>query len=339
MTDKSPLVSVLMPVYNAERYLTEAIISILYQSFTDLELIAINDGSHDRSKDILEDFAAKDSRLRIINQPNAGIVAALNNGAAIARGTYLARMDADDISFLERIEKQIKALEKHPNAILVATGFEVIDENSEFMYREIVQTRDADIKRAMLLYNPLAHGSTMFRKDAFMAVGGYSDKCGPTEDYELWTRLAQRGEFIGLEDLLYKWRQNRKGITFTNNPAMQEYTAKNLAKYWSQSDIEIVSRADIIACGNYYLKNSKRYGPDTKNITYANIAQLGVKLIKNGRKWDGLKQLILLASTSRTGYKAAYYRVITIIRIQIRNTLARQKSSVGSDIEIDSIRN
>ena len=201
----------------------------------------------------------------------------------------------------------------NPEVVLVCSGFEVIDENSEFMYREIIPRANTDLKRTLLLYNPIAHGSVLLRKSAVEKVGGYSADCGPTEDYELWMRLSQEGDFVGVEDLLYRWRQNRNGITFTNNVAMQEHTKKNIENYWRQTNISVVPRHTIIATGRYYLSTSRRYGPDAKNIVFSNIAQVAVKLIKHGRIKDGLLQLFLLASTGRTGLKYTVHRVNHIV--------------------------
>lgn len=314
---KSPLVSIVMPVYNAEQYLAEAVVSILNQTYKNIELVAVNDGSKDNSQAILEEFAKNDTRLRIIRQKNTGIVGALNRGIKESKGVYIARMDADDVSFLRRIEKQVKLLDEAPNAVLVATGFEVIDEDSEFMYREIIPRANADLKRTLLLYNPIAHGSVLLRKAAVEKIGGYSADCGPTEDYELWMRLSKEGDFLGVEDLLYRWRQNRNGITFTNNAAMQEHTKKNIENYWQQTPVSIISRSDIITTGKYYLDTSRRYGPDTKNIVFSNIAQVAVKLMKHGRIKDGVLQLLLLASTGRTGLKYAVHRIHHIVRTQV----------------------
>jgi glycosyltransferase involved in cell wall biosynthesis len=317
---KEPLVSFVMPVYNAEEYLVESVYSVLNQTYNNIELVAINDGSKDSSKKILEEIAAKDDRLTVINQENTGIVGALNNGIAHAKGDYIARVDADDICFLRRIEKQLPHLLDDPEVVLVCSGFEVIDENSEFMYREIVPTQDEDIKRAMLLFNPIGHGTVLLRKAAVIELGGYSADCGPTEDYELWTRLSKVGKFVGIEDLLYRWRQNRNGITFTNNPAMQHHTKINLENFWKSSDIRPMNRREIMQTGKYYLDNSLRYGPDTKNIVYSNIGQVAAKLIKHGRTRDGLMQLLALASTGRRGLHYAWFRIYIILKSRITKT-------------------
>jgi glycosyltransferase involved in cell wall biosynthesis len=317
--NQNPLVSIVIPLYNGEQYLTEAIISILNQTYKNIEVIVVNDGSKDRSKEMIEEIARTDSRVIVINQENTGIVGALNNGIATAKGPLIARMDADDISFLTRIEKQVDAFLDNPEAVLVCSGFEVIDEDSQYMYREILPTRSSEIKRTLLLYNSIAHGSVMFKKSAFDAVGGYSDKCGPTEDYELWGRLTTQGEFIALEGALYRWRRNTQGITLTNNPAMRTFTLKNIETFWKNQPPVLLSRNDILEIGNYYLSHARQYGVDMKNISYSNIAQISFKEISRGNVLFGIKQLLILSSTGRTGLRWTLKRFWAIIDARILN--------------------
>lgn len=316
----NPLVSIVVPLYNGEKYLTEALSSLIYQTYSNIEIIIVNDGSTDRSQEIVEQFAAKDPRINLISQSNTGIVGALNNGVRQAKGSLIARMDADDVSFLSRIEQQVEAFQINPQAVLICSGFEVIDENSQFMYREILPTRSAEIKRTLLLYNCIAHGSVMFKKTAFDAVGGYSSDCGPTEDYELWGRLSVQGEFIALEGALYKWRRNSQGITLTNNPAMRAYTLKNIEAFWSQQPPRTLSRGEISEISTYYLKNTRQYGVDMKNIAYSNIAQIAFKLINQGRVATGLQQLLVLSSTGRTGLRWTFKRLWTIISARVHQS-------------------
>lgn len=315
----NPLVSIVMPLYNGEEYLHEAIASVIYQTYENIELVIVNDGSKDRSEEIVRSFAKNDSRIKLINQENTGIVGALNNGVAQAKGSLIARMDADDISFLDRIKQQVEAFNSNPSAVLVCSGFEIIDEKSQFMYREILPTRNSEIKRGLLLYNLIAHGSVMFKKDAFNAVGGYSDKCGPTEDYELWGRLATQGDFLAIEQALYRWRKNLNGITHTKNKAMIEYTKKNIQAFWEKNPPSFVSRKEILEIGNYYLNHSRQYGVDMKNISYSNIAQMSVQKIRRGNIRDGVTQLIVLCSTGRTGIKWTFKRFATVINARLFN--------------------
>ncbi len=319
MSEKNPLVSFLIPIYNAEHYLTESLISHLYQSYENIEFILVNDGSTDSSKEILEEFAKNDSRIKIVNKKNGGIVSALNEGLSVSTGEFIARADADDISFIHRIKKQVAAIKNNYKAVLVASSFEVIDEDSEYMYREIMPTRSVDIKRALYLRNIIAHGSTLMRTSTLKKLGGYSADCGPTEDYELWTRLATEGDFIGIEEPLYRWRQNRNGITFTQNSSMQKYTETIKDKYWSSVKPRSISRKEIVKTGSYYLAHGNKYGVDMKNVVYDNIAQLSAKLIRSGRTLEGIKQLTALSSTGRTGLRYSIRRITTIITTRIKN--------------------
>lgn len=315
--DTNPLVSIVIPLYNGEKYLTEALISILYQSYTNIEIIIVNDGSQDSGPKIVERLAKTDKRIVLINQENTGIVGALNNGIAVARGELIARMDADDISFLDRIEKQVEAFNQNEDAVLVCSGFEVIDEESQYMYREILPMRDSEIKRILLLYNCIAHGSTMFKKSAFEAVGGYSADCGPTEDYELWGRLASTGKFIALEGSFYRWRRNSQGITMTENPAMRMYTLKNIEAFWQAQPPHFVDRSSIVEIGDFYLSHTRQFGIDMKNAAYSSIAQLAFKEINRGNVFLGLKQLFVLSSTGRTGIRWTFKRMAVILRARL----------------------
>src|ERR1051326_2264165 len=126
-SSRPPFVSVLVPVYNAARYLDVAISSVLRQTFSDFELIAVDDGSKDDSKKILEHFSANDARIRVISRPNTGIVGALNDGLAVARGEFIARMDADDVALPGRFQAQLDYLRGHPDCIAVGTAVQIID--------------------------------------------------------------------------------------------------------------------------------------------------------------------------------------------------------------------
>ena len=123
----APTVSVVMTVYNTERYVGEAVGSVLGQTFGDFEFVIVDDGSTDRSTTILKDFAARDPRIRLVSRPNTGIVAAANEGIGLARGRYLARMDSDDVCLPRRFETQVNYLEQHPECVLVGSRVTVVD--------------------------------------------------------------------------------------------------------------------------------------------------------------------------------------------------------------------
>ena len=197
-----PLVSVVMPVYNSEKYLKESIGSILNQTFKEFEFIIINDGSNDNSLEIIKSF--KDSRIIVINQTNGGISNALNNGIRIARGKYIARMDADDFSLKERLAKQLCFFLENPGYVLIGSNATFIDVNGEILYNSNLVLTDMEI-RNLLPSNPFFHSSTMFLRDAFYETGGYNELIRHHfEDRILWSQMSKFGKLYNLsENLIY----------------------------------------------------------------------------------------------------------------------------------------
>lgn len=219
-----------MSVYNGQEYLAEAIDSILAQTFKDFEFLIIDDGSSDDSPDILDAYAQKDKRIKIIRQTNKGLVAALNKGLGLSRGTYIARMDADDVSLPGRLQKQI-ALAKSSGAALVGSGFYYIDTHGRKISSQSVWEEDPELKRALYAGNPFAHGSTLFLKDAVVKAGGYRGNVGPAEDYDLWLRLAPSHVFAACPEILYKWRVNPRGLSHSNSGLQVSSAAKLRSAY------------------------------------------------------------------------------------------------------------
>lgn len=210
---KSPLVSVVLPVFNGERYLFEAIQSILNQSYKNFELILINDGSTDKSPGIIKDFAGLDSRIVVISRENRGLVESLNEGIVAARGKYIARMDADDIACTKRFEKQVAFLENNANVGILGTWVEIFGENQ---VSKIWQPPPKDEEcRAMLLFsNPVAHPSVMMRKQLFDNFKiRYRKEFKNIEDYDLWVQAMDVTAFANLPEPLLRYRQLETGIT------------------------------------------------------------------------------------------------------------------------------
>ena len=310
MAGKKPRISVIMPVYNNAEYLKEAIDSILEQTFTDFELVAVNDGSKDGCDAILEHYAKIDSRVHVVHhKQNAGLVASLNDGIAASKGEFIARMDGDDVSFPRRFEQQMAIFNAQPDVVLVAGGFEVIDEEGEFLYREVVPANDRDIKRSMLLRNPIAHGSVMFRRAAYDAVGPYTNDYGPTEDFELWMRLRTAGAFAGLEATIFRWRVNSKGITKNNNSRQITTMKAHTQKLWETYFPEIIPAKTLRQDGRNYFNAYKKRGFSMREIMFSDNAQIALQMIKRGRLITGLHQLFAVAFCTRTGLKVALHRL------------------------------
>jgi len=214
---QSPEVSVLMPTWNAGRYVAEAVESVLSQSFKDLEVLIIDGGSTDQTLAILSGF--RDARLRVLSAPSAGIVAALNFGLEQARAHWIARQDADDISLPRRLETQWKMLNSNTHAIFSHTDVEFIGEGSATAGRARFPRTQALVALRLCFQCPIVHSTVMFKKEAALAFGGYREP--QAEDYALWGRLIESGRFIGLPQKLLKFRIHTESASSRNREPMQ----------------------------------------------------------------------------------------------------------------------
>jgi len=210
---KKPQITVLMPAYNAEKYICEAIMSVLRQTYTDFELLIVNDGSTDRTAQIIRAFS--DERIVFIDKKeNEGVAAALNTGLKIARAEYIARFDADDICYPERLEKQLRFLQQNPDYVLVGSDVDYMLDNGDhlFSFKCIAHTHE-EIMQKMYFYCPFVHPAVMFRKQPVLDAGGYQQNGHNFEDYLLWTNLASTGRMRNLAEPLVKYRLNPFSIT------------------------------------------------------------------------------------------------------------------------------
>ena len=204
-----------MSVYNGERYLVEAIESILNQTFTDFEFIIINDGSTDGTADILRSY--KDRRIRIFEQSNIGLTRSLNRGVALARGEYIARMDHDDLSMPERFARQVAFLDAHPEVGVVGTACLVYNEVRGIEWKYAVATSDDECRRDLIKGNQFVHTSVMMRKSVLQAVGAYNEAYRYLQDYELWVRLAGRTRLANLPEVLVVRRYHWGAVSTTRS--------------------------------------------------------------------------------------------------------------------------
>jgi hypothetical protein len=211
-----PIVTVLMPVRNGERYLDAAVGSILTQTFSDLELLVVDDGSTDESLSMLQAHAANDARVRVETQPGRGVAAALNRGLANARGRYVARMDADDISVTGRLAQQVSLLERDPTLVLVGSCVDVLDAGGSVVAR-LDQPSAADAVRDQLIDgNCIVHPTVVFRTDAVRGAGGYRSCFVHAEDYDLWLRLSEKYRLANVPERLLGYRVHPDQVTSDN---------------------------------------------------------------------------------------------------------------------------
>jgi glycosyltransferase involved in cell wall biosynthesis len=209
-----PPISVLLAVYNGGRYLRAAVDSILAQTFGEFEFIIIDDGSTDGSSALLAEYAAKDSRIRLVSRPNKGLTATLNEGLALARGEFLARMDADDIALPQRFERQIAYLREHPECVLLGSRVMLVDPEGMPIRPWCHQLEHADIDTAHLNRGwPVVHPAVMMRTDAVRRVGAYRDQYNTLEDLDLFLRLAEVGKLANLPEILLHYRQHFDSVT------------------------------------------------------------------------------------------------------------------------------
>lgn len=210
-----PKISVIMPVYNGEKYLREAIDSILAQTYTDFEFIIIDDGSADTSQQIVRSYT--DPRIRFYqNEHNMGVAATLNRGLDLAAGEYIARMDADDISLPTRFEFQVDFLDKHLHTAVVGCEVYFFDENG-FIRNGGYSSNFRQMKVDLFFFCGLAHPSVMMRKSMVRRVGGYDLSFNGLEDYELWSRISDSYEITAIPHVLFKYRIH--GSQVTKNPS------------------------------------------------------------------------------------------------------------------------
>lgn len=226
-----PIVSVLMSVYNGEPYISDAIESILSQTFKAFEFIIIDDGSTDRSCDIIEKYKANDPRIILVKQTNQGLVSSLNKGLGIARSPLIARMDADDIALEERLEKQVLFINSHPDVLALGTAIRLIDQANKPIKDIVFPTRSEQLLPLMKKSNQMAHPSVLFSRDAVIEIGGYREILQYAEDYDLWLRLSEIGRIENLSEVLLLYRDHTSNISKTHN--LKQWMATLCAKYAS----------------------------------------------------------------------------------------------------------
>lgn len=225
-------VSIVMSVYNGEQYVHEAVESIMGQTFNDFEFIIINDGSTDKTSQILNSFVKKDTRINLIEQPNKGLVPSLNRGIKVAKGIYIARQDADDRSEPNRLSKQVGFLNKYPETVVIGSNISVMDSQGKIMHRHAVLLNDPELRQELLIRSPFAHGSVVFKRQAAVEAGMYDEAMWPAEDYDLWLRLSQYGMLANLDEPLYVYREHDSSISNQMSSLQQTKTDEVQIKAW-----------------------------------------------------------------------------------------------------------
>lgn len=246
-----PVISVILPTYNGPKYIAEAVESILAQTFGDLELIIIDDGSTDETPDVVRRYT--DRRIRLYTQPNMGLAGTLNRGIALASGKYIARQDQDDRSLPDRLRKQVAYLDDNPDCALVGTWAEIWIESTRTDRMHAHPASSPELKVFLLTNNPFVHSSVVLRKVALERVGVYSVDRGrqPPEDYELWSRVARSYDVANIPEALHVYREVQGSMSRSGpSPFLDRLvtiTAENIA--WaadiSPADAHVINLAAL----------------------------------------------------------------------------------------------
>jgi glycosyltransferase involved in cell wall biosynthesis len=211
-----------MAVYNGEPYLHEALESILQQSFGDFEFLIINDGSTDRTREIVLSYS--DPRICLLDNPgNLGLTRSLNRGLALARGEFVARQDADDISEPQRLARQVAFLQAHPEVALLGTWYTKINNEGTLIAKRKLPCDYTDLRWRLLFSCPFVHSCVMLRKAAVLEqIGFYNEDFDYSQDFELWRRIARRLPVANLNEYLGRWRENPGSMTSTYGSRTRE---------------------------------------------------------------------------------------------------------------------
>lgn len=218
----TPSMSIVMPVYNGARYLRQTLASLRWQTFTNWEAVCVNDGSTDDSLAILQQFAAADPRIRIVDQKNQGIVAALNAGILAARSPWIARIDSDDVAVPERLATQWKFVQQNRDTVVVGSYMLFTDPEGFPLCTERYATKHEEIEQALLggIAGSFGHPSVLIRRDAAIQAGLYRKEYEWVEDIDLWLRIIRLGRVANIPQVLMHYRQHEQSVCW-NRRALQ----------------------------------------------------------------------------------------------------------------------
>jgi glycosyltransferase involved in cell wall biosynthesis len=236
-TPKLPLVSVVMPVFNSEKYLHDAISSILCQTYKNIELIIIDDASTDSTGKIIEEFKNKDKRIiHLTNKVNLQISKSLNIAIMRSRGLYIARADGDDISYPDRIIRQVEYLQMHTDVGVIGGAMDIINEKGNITGRREYALKDKQIRKNIYRYNPFSHPTIMLRKEILKKSGMYNPHYDFTEDYDLYFRIGKYAKFANLPQALIKYRITNNSVTvkYLREMELKTITIRNLYSHSSE---------------------------------------------------------------------------------------------------------
>lgn len=296
MVSQNPKISVLTSCYNATRYIREAIESILSQTYGNFEFILIDDGSTDETLSIIKAYAQLDNRIVVLEKKNTGISDSLNIGLNIANGEWIARLDADDIAFPDRLEKQLNYVEINKDVVLLGTGCITIDENGKEIRKYVYPKKHRSIMAWMEAFkSPFPHSSAFFNKEIVQELGGYNNTLNGAEDIDLWLRIGLSGNVSCLREPLIKLRKHSDSITHNNEMLI------------------VLSHAALLC---HYLRNAGY--PDPAASENANDWDVFIKWVECHLEKTSVLNRFKAWEEARTDYFATKNRLIRALRFGTR---------------------
>lgn len=338
-----PRVTVLMSVYNGEKYLRAAIDSVLNQTFRDFEFLIIDDGSRDRSREIMAEY--QDPRIRLLpNAQNIGLIGSLNAGIDAARGELIARQDCDDILEPHRLQTQVAYFDEHSDAVLVGAWLRLIDErDAEITVWRYPET-DLEIRWKSMFNAAVAHPAAMFRTKVVRQVGGYGRDFVLAEDYELWSRLGQQGRMYNIPQILQHYRVHTGSVTTRNDVAQSEKRAAiarriieaNTQGKLSSSTVEVLARSAPVAnvrelrtLADAYrslldsFAEQQRISKSLRSVLEADIAERLSTSIRDASFWTRLVSLPHVAALFPAGFLSGRRLVSWLVAENVRKVAKR----------------
>ncbi len=282
-------ISVILPVYNSDEFISDSISSILNQTYKNFELIIVDDGSTDKSKDICENFSKVDDRVKLIKNHHNGLTISLNKGLAIAQGKYIARQDADDISLPNRFEKQIEWFLKDKKRVLCGTNCKILNENNKYKLNRSLKYSNEGIRKKLEYSNCFVHSSTMYLRNSVQKLGLYDENLKYAQDYDLWWKLTTLGEVGNLEERLLIIRNRKNSISIKNKNDQTINFIKSCMKFYAYNKqlININDNKGI----NFY-ENNKHTKDKVKIMKYLYNDKLDEKINIKNLNFRQLLQLI-----------------------------------------------
>ncbi|MDD3474457.1 MAG: glycosyltransferase family 2 protein [Candidatus Dojkabacteria bacterium] len=233
--ESKPLVSIVIPVHNGEKYIKEAIDSCLNQTYENREIIVVDDQSDDNTLNILRDYKEKIRVIPVKKQNGLGNV--INIGIRASKGEYIARMDADDVMYPNRLEKQLEYMQSNPNCVAVGGQIDIIDKDGNITGHRKYAVEDRDIKKNLFLFQPFAHPAVTLRKSSLEEVGLYPENIWKVEDVKLFLLLSKEGEFHNIEDTVLKYRMTFN--TQSQSNMLDHFKKSNEIRKWAKKELGI----------------------------------------------------------------------------------------------------